>query len=67
MYKQPTSDEYDLALLIAKRDLAGRGTELEDEGEHSGGEFITKDDFFESLRKACSPIKPKSVPKPSKT
>ena len=69
MYKQPTSDEYDLALLEAKRDLAIRETATDDsEDDTARRGFITKGDFFRDLKKVTQRIdKPKPFPKPSKT
>lgn len=78
MIKQPTVEEYDLALLIAKRDLATNGSvnytvnqeawEYKDDSDYtSGDEFITRERFFKDLRRANQQIKPKSSTKPSKT
>jgi hypothetical protein len=69
MYKQPTSDEYDLALLEAKRDLAIKGTAPDDsEDDTAGKEFITKGDFFRDLKKVSRRIDgSKSFPEQSET
>ena len=67
MYKQPTSDEYDIAMLIAERDSAISGIST-DEDTAVGGEFITKKSFLRVLRKVTQQIdKAKSSPKPSET
>ena len=66
MHKQPTAEEYDLAFLEAKRDLA-----TNDSVSHTpiveGDEFITRESFFRDLRKASQRIKPKPSLKSSKT
>ena len=65
MYKQPTSDEYDLELLSAKRDAAIRGY-ASGEDAIVEGKFITRKDFFKDLKKASQLIeKPKPSPKSS--
>lgn len=62
MYRQPTEEDYDLALLLAKRDLATSGaTELSQDTEVD--EFFTKETFFKDLQKVSHKIKPKPTSK----
>ena len=68
MYKQPTPEEYDAAFLEAKRDLAIRGIDLDDDSADEGREFITRGDFFRDLKRVSRKIeKPKASLKQSKT
>lgn len=69
MYKQPTPEEYDAAFLEAKRDLAIRGIDLDDDDSaDEGREFITTEDFFSDLKRVSRPLRGiKSPPKPSET
>ncbi len=66
MYKQPTPEEYDAAFLEAKRDLAIRGIDLDDDSTDEGREFITRGDFFRDLKRVSRPLRGiKSSPKSS--
>ena len=72
MYKQPTSDEYDLELIIAKREATIKGYASEGDDSRQGefiteeNEFITRADFFKDLKKASQRIeKAKPSPKSS--
>lgn len=52
MIRQPTADEYDLAFLEAKRDLATNGS-ISYTSNVEENEFITKESFLEDLRKVA--------------
>lgn len=65
MYKQPTSDEYDLALLIAGQDLAINNFAI-DSDDVVKGEFITKKAFLKDLKKASQRIE-KLKPSPKRS
>ena len=66
VYQHPSEEDYDLAILLARRERV-----TQDLGEDSTdieiGEIPIRKAFFKDLRKACRRIKPKPSLKQSGT